>query len=177
LHVGAREQRAALGCTDRKACEVIVVLGVEPRHLRRLAADQRAACKSAAIGNTLDDVDAGLRRELAGGEIVEKKQRLRALYDDVVDTHRDQIDADGGVLAGLDGDLHLGADAVIGGNKDRIGKACRFQIEQTAKAPDLRVRAWPTGSTNQGLDGFDHGIASIDIDASFGIGQSIAGIL
>ena len=58
--------------------------------------------------------------ELAGGEIVEEEQRLGALHDEVVDAHGDEIDADRVVDAGLDGDLELGADAVVGGDQDGI---------------------------------------------------------
>ena len=59
------------------------------------------------------------RIELAGREIVEKEQRLGALHDDVVDAHRDEIDADRVENAALDRDLDLGADAVVGGDQHR----------------------------------------------------------
>ena len=68
---------------------------------------------------------ADLRIELAAGEIVEKEQRLGALHHEVVDRHGDEIDADGVVAAGLDGDLDLGADAVGRGDQDRIAKSRR----------------------------------------------------
>ena len=61
--------------------------------------------------------------ELAAGEIVEEEQRLGALRQQVVDAHGDEIDADGGVPAGVDGDLELGADAVVGGDQDRVLEA------------------------------------------------------
>ena len=63
--------------------------------------------------------------ELAGGEIVQEEQRLGALHQQVVDAHGDEIDADGVVPAGLDGDLELGADAVVGGDQDRVLEAGR----------------------------------------------------
>ena len=63
--------------------------------------------------------------ELAGGEVVEEEQRLGALHDDVVDAHGDEVDADRVVDAGLDGDLDLGADAVIGRDQDRVAKTRR----------------------------------------------------
>ena len=91
-------------------------------------------------------------RELPGGEIVEEEQRLGALDDDVVDAHRDEIDADRVVDAGLDGDLHLGADAVIGRDQDRILKAGRLEIEQAAEAADLRIGARPARGAHQRLD-------------------------
>ena len=63
--------------------------------------------------------------EPAGREIVEEEQRLGALHDQVVDAHRHQVDADRVVQAGLDGELQLGADAVGGGDQDRVGEAGR----------------------------------------------------
>ena len=42
----AGEQFAALGRADDEARQVVLAVGVQPRHLRRLAADQRAAVRS-----------------------------------------------------------------------------------------------------------------------------------
>ena len=81
------------------------------------------------------------RIELAAGEIVEKEQRLGALHHEIVDRHGDKIDADRVVAAGLDGDFDFGADAVIGGDQDRIDKARGLEIEQAAKAADLGIGA------------------------------------
>ena len=91
----------------------------------------------------------GRHVELAAGEVVEEEQRLGALREQVVDAHGDEIDADGGVPAGLDGDLELGADAVVGGNQDRVREAGRLEIEQRAEAAEIGVRrpaaasSWP----------------------------------
>ena len=73
--------------------------------------------------------------ELAGGEIVEEEQRLGALHDEVVDAHRDEVDADRVVHAGLDGDLELGADAVGGRDQDRILKPAAFRSNSPPKPP------------------------------------------
>ena len=42
---------------------------------------------------------------------------------------------------GLDGDLDLRADAVVGGNEDRVLEAGRREIEQAAEAADLGIGA------------------------------------
>jgi hypothetical protein len=91
------------------------------RHLRCFAADERRAGLPAALGDAGDDGGGDRHLELAGGVIVEEKQRLGALHDEVVDAHGDEVDADGVVNAGLDGDAQLGADAIVGGNQDRVG--------------------------------------------------------
>ena len=134
------QQLAAFGRADREAREVVVVAVIHAGHLRGLAADQRAAGLAAAFGDAADDRRALVRIELAGREIVEEEQRLGALHDDVVDAHGDEIDADRVVLAGIDGDLELGADAVIGGHQHRIGKARSLEVEQARRSRRSRRR-------------------------------------
>ena len=82
---------------------------------------------------------------LAGGEIVEEEQRLGALADEVVDAHGDEVDADGVVLAGVDGELELGADAVGGGDQHRVGVARRLEVEERAEAAEARDDAGARG--------------------------------
>ena len=76
-------------------------------------------------------------------------------------------------IAGLDGDLELGADAVIGGDQHGIAEARRLQVEQAAEAADLGLGAGPPRRADQRLDLLDHAVAGIDVDAGFGIGQSV----
>ncbi len=146
---------------------------VHAGHFGGLAADQRAAGLPAAFGDAADDRRALVRIELAGGEIVEEEQRLGALHDDVVDAHGDEVDADRVVLARVDGDLQLGADAVIGGDQHRVGEARRLEVEQAAEAADLAIGARPPGRAHQRLDLLDHEIAGIDVDAGLGIGEPV----
>ena len=54
---------------------------------------------SAALGDAGDDRSRDAGVELAGREIVEEEQRLGALDDEVVDAHRDEVDADAVVPA------------------------------------------------------------------------------
>ncbi len=75
-----------------------------PGMLGRLAADQRAAGLLAAGGDALDHVGRDVDVELAAGEVVEEEQRLGALHEDVVDAHRDEVDADGVVPAEREGE-------------------------------------------------------------------------
>jgi hypothetical protein len=171
--IRARQQRPALGCADREAREIVILLGIHAGHLGGLAADQRAARLPAAIGDAAHDLDADLRVELAGGVVVEEEQGLGALHDQVVDAHRDEVDADGRMQAALDRDLHLGADAVIGRDQDRIAETGGLQVEQPTEAADLRVGAGPARRAHQRLDGVDHGVARVDVDAGLRIGQSV----
>jgi hypothetical protein len=154
----------ALDRADGEACKVVVALGVHARHFRRLAADERAAGLAAALGDAGDDVSGDADVELAGCKVIEEEQRLAPWRPRVVDAHGDEIDADRAVLAGLDGDLELGADAVVGGDQDRIAKPARLQIEQAAEAAEVASAPGPCGRFGQRLDRLDQGVAGIDID-------------
>ncbi len=145
--IAPRQDRAALDRADGEAGEIVIVALIEARHFGGLAADQRAAGLAAADGDAGDHGGADFRLELAGGEVVEKEQRLGALHHQVVDAHGDEVDADGVVTAGFDGDLDLGADAVIGGDQHRVLEAQRLEVEQPAEAADFGVR--PQGARSR----------------------------
>ncbi len=76
-------------------------------------------------------------------------------------------------MPALDGDLDLGADAVIGRDQDRIGEAGGLQVEQAAEAADLGVGAAPPRGAHQRLDQIDHARAGVDVDARLRIGQAL----
>jgi len=70
------------------------------------------------------------------------------------------------MLAGLDGDLELGADPVGGRDQQGVRIAGRLQVEQGAETAQGRVRAGPAGGLGQGLDALDQVIpASISTPA------------
>src|SRR5690606_28857539 len=108
-----------------------------------------------------------------GCKIVEEQERLGALNNEIVDAHGDEIDADRVVLARLNGNLELGADAVIGGNENRVVEARSLQVEQSAKAADFAVGAGAAGRAHERLDLFHQRIAGIDVDACIGVAKSL----
>ena len=55
--------------------QIVVAGPVQTRHLRRLAADERAARDPAALGDALDDLDGHARLKLSGREIIKEEQR------------------------------------------------------------------------------------------------------
>jgi hypothetical protein len=73
------------------------------------------------------------------------------------------------VLAGLDGDFELGADAVGGRDQQRVAQAGRLQVEQRAKAAEPGIGAAPPRRPRQRLDGLDQGIAGVNIDARLAV--------
>ena len=93
-----------------------------------------------------DDALGDVALELAGREIVEEEQRLGALHDQIVDAHRDEIDADPVVAIAVDRELELGADAVVGRDQQRIVEARRLEIEEAAEAAQLGIGAGARGS-------------------------------
>ena len=102
----------------------------------------------AAFGDARDHALGDAVVELAGGEIVEEEQRLGALHDQVVDAHRDQVDADGIVPVMVDRQLELGADAVVGGDQQRIAVARGARVEEPAEPAEFarrrRAARWPS---------------------------------
>src|SRR6185312_12985808 len=165
FHGRAVEDAAALSGADRETGEIVFARRVHARHLRRLAADQGAAGVAAGLRHALEHRLRDPGFEFARCEIIEKKQRLSALNDEVVDAHRDEVDADRVVTAGVLRDLQLGADAVRGRNQNRIGEARRLQVEERAETAEARRRAGAGSGARQRLDRFDQGVARVDIDA------------
>lgn len=77
------------------------------------------------------------------------------------------------MLVGIDGDLQLGADTVIGGNEYRVFETSGLEVEQAAKAANLSVRTGAARGAHEGLDLLDHQVTSIDVDTSLRIGQAV----
>ncbi len=69
--------------------------------------------------------------------------------------------------------LRCRADPVIGGDENRIGKTRRLEIENSAEAADLGIRAGSPCDARERLDLFDQGIAGSDTDAGTGVGEAV----
>src|ERR1700756_1266813 len=77
-----------------KPSEIIFAHRIETWHLGGLAADQRAGCFAAGAAHTLNELLDYIGIELTHREVVEKKQRLGALHQNVVDAMIYQVPAD-----------------------------------------------------------------------------------
>jgi hypothetical protein len=95
------------------------------------------------------------------------------LYDEIIHAHGDQIDPDRAVKASPRGNLDLGANAVICGDKKGISKTRSLEIENPSKAPDFGLCPTPPCGAHQRLDRFDYGIAGIYVDTGTGISVAI----
>src|SRR5690606_20817037 len=150
---------------DREPGEIVVSDRVHARHLSRFSPDEGAACGAAATGDALDDSGSRLDIQLAGGEVIEERQRLGALHDEIVDAHGDQVYADRVVPADGVGDPELRPDAVRCQDQERIAIAGAGEIEKAAEAAEAPVSSRASGRARQRLDALYQRIPGIDVDA------------
>ena len=66
--------------------------------------------------------------------------------------------------AALRQQLQLGADAVGGGDQERLLEARLAQVEQAAEAAELGGGARPGGRAGERPDRLDQGLAGLDVD-------------
>ncbi len=171
----AVDDRVFFHDADAEARQVVIAGGIHAGHLRGLAADQRSARLDAALDDALDHRLRHVDAELAGRVVVEEEQRLRALHDHVVHAHRDQVDADRVVAAGLDRQPELGADAVGAGDQHRLAVAPHRNLEQRAEAAEAAEHFGAQRALDGGLDAFDQLVAGLDIDAGIFVGNRVGG--
>ncbi len=145
--------------------QVVLAIGVESRHLRGLAAEQRATVLAAGRRQAFDDLHGNGGIQTSGGEIIQKEQRLRTLHQDVVDAVVDQVDADRAVHARHEGDPELRPDAVRAGHEHGIGNPRALEPKQAAKGSDVGQDAWREGAAGQRSDAAHDLVAGLDVDA------------
>ena len=153
----------ALGDADGEAGHVEVAVRELPRVLGGLAAEQDALGAHAALVDAGDDVGDLLGHDLADDEVVEEEERHGAAGGDVVDAHRDEVDADGVEPAHAARDLDLGAHAVGAGHEHRVLEARQAHgaAEPAEAAEDERVLR----ALEPLLHELDGAVARLDVDA------------
>ena len=138
---------AALDDADREADEVELTrlhAGRDAPTSRRRAA--RTARCAAAVGDAGDDLVDLLGHEPADRDVVEEEQRLGALHRDVVDRHRDAVDADRVAAVREPGDQRLRADAVGRRHEQRI--AVPLPVDARTARRSRRCRRRPRAGTS-----------------------------
>ena len=108
----AGDHLVAVDSANNEAGEIVFAIGVEAGHLGGFATDEGDGVGAAGLGHAGDDALSDLRVEAAAGEVVEEEEGRGTLDGDVIDAMVDEVGADGGVQAQLEGDFELGADAV-----------------------------------------------------------------
>ena len=165
LHTAAVDDLVALDGADDEAGDVVVAERVDARHLRGLAADERAARRAAGLGDALDELGELLGDELAGRVVVEEEERLGAAAEDVVDAVVDEVDADPAVPPGGDRHLDLGADRVRARGEHAPVRGSGSSAKRPLKAPMPAEDLRRVGRRDRAPDQADGTIALIDIDA------------
>ena len=155
---------------DGKAGQVVIFTVVHAWHFSGFAANQRTTGKFAAFANTADDIGRDIDIQFAGGVVIQEEQRFSALHDNIVDAHRDQIDADGVMTLQVHGQTQLGADAIGAGNQYRLF-VTGWQRDQRAKAAKTGHHFRTAGTVGHMLDALNEGVACFDIHTSVFVGQ------
>jgi hypothetical protein len=148
---------------DDKTCDIVFTVSIEAGHLRCFAADQRAAILLARGSETLDDLHGDVGIEPAGRKIIQKKQRLSTLHQDVVDAMIDEIDTDRIVDARHEGNAKLGTDAVGAGNENRIAQVQIGEGEQPAERSDIGEHAAGERISGKRSNATDELVAGVDV--------------
>ena len=130
---------------DDRAGEIVVTRRVQVGELRRLAAGERHLMHSAAAGDACDDLRRNLRHEIAGGDVVEKREWRRSVHEDVVDGMIDEIFTDRVVNARGNRHEHFRAHAVGRHDEHRLRVAVRHahHAAEAADLPPCQRRARP----------------------------------
>ena len=173
LHHARWQISATLHRADGKARQIKIAAVIHPRHFRRLTADQGTARCLTSRRNAVDNARGLFDIQLARGKIIQKKQRLGPLTDQIVDAHRHQINADRINVAGINRNAQLGANAIGCSHQNGIGIPSAFQIKQRAKPAKPRHCAGALRALCRRFDPFNQRIACINVHARIGIGQPV----
>jgi hypothetical protein len=155
---------------DAGGRDVVVVGRHQAGVLGGLPAQQRATGHHAPVGDASHQFRDPLGHRAPHGDVVLQKQRFGAADHEVVDHHRDEVDADGVVLVHRLGDRELGANAIGRGRQHRfpIAAQCEQPGESTQPAADLGSG----GLVGQRFQEFDGAVAGFDVDPGRRVGDA-----
>ena len=139
--------------------------------LSSLATDQYAARLLATSSDATDNGLGNTDVEFAAHEVIQEKQRLGTLRQNVIDTHRHQIDADRLMNTGGESNLELSADTVGRGNQNGFTVAASLQIEKRAKTANAGEQSRHFGFLGNAADATHQLIARLDADTRSGVGH------
>jgi len=168
---GAVDQRVTLDDADTESREVKVVARIHARHFGGLSAEQCGAGLPAPLSNATDHRLTDTDIQFSDRVIIEKEEWFRALHDDIIDAHRDKVDADRIEAAEFDCEFEFSADTIRAGNENGSPVFFKVQFEQSAEPADVAQNALPLGSFYQRFNAFDQRIAGVDVHTGILIGQ------
>ena len=122
-----------------KSGQVILVLRVKARHLRRLTADEGRSGLAAPFRHSFYDSGNLLRHIFAAGNVVQEEQGLSSRAGHVVDAHGYAVDAHRVMLIHQKSQLQLGSHSVRSGQQGGLlhvfQRRRRKRAGKTADAP------------------------------------------
>ncbi len=121
-----------------------MVGGHQPGMLRRLTTEQSAAGEDASVGDAGDEFGDTFGDGAPDRDVVLQEQRLGTADHEVVDHHRDQVDADRVVLVHRLGDGELGAHPVGRRRQQRLAVVIA-QREQPGEPAQPTAHLGPGG--------------------------------
>ncbi len=163
-----------------EAGEVEVAFGVDVGHVGGFAAKEGAAGALAGVGDALDHVVEELGIDHGRGDVVEEEEWLGTLDSQVVDVHRDQVDADGVEDGEVGGELDLGAYAVAAGHEDGVLVVASeeallvVQAEEAGETAGVGDDAVGVGLPEHRIEGLGEGVLLVDVHAGAGVSQGAA---
>src|SRR6185437_4918468 len=172
-HGTAVDDRVLLHDADAESGKIVVLTVVNARHLRGLPANEGGTGLRAALDDAAHHGFRHIDPKLAGGVVVEKEERLRALHGDIVGAHGHQIDADRIVPPGVYREAQLRADAIGPGHQHWV-PVTRWQLHQRAEAADAGQHLRPSRTRDERLDALDELVAGVDVDTGVAIRHAAA---
>ena len=131
-----------------------------------LTTHEGTACLAATLGDTGDDRRDPLGHHLAGGDVVGHEQRLGTAHHEVVDDHRDEVDADGVVLVHALRHSDFGAHPISGCREERPLVAFEHgHVEQPGESAEVTDHLGPLGARDGCLHQRDSVLTCLDVDS------------
>src|SRR6267154_3137278 len=163
------ENFLAIHRADNESREVIFTWRIKAGHLRGFSADQRASGLTTRAAHAVDKLLDHVGVELAHGQIIQEKKRLRSLHQNVVDAMVDQISANRGMHSRGHGHFELGAHSVRAGNEHRLFPFFAIQGEKRAKSADAAQDSWRECPASMVADSLLRGIRQRNVHTGIGV--------
>src|SRR5262249_28805869 len=136
LDVFSGEQTFPLNRADDESREIIFAGLVETWHLGGFSANQGATRFAASPAHSVHELLDDVRIHFPKSEIVQKKQWLCTLHQNVVHAMIDKVAADGRVNVHSHGDFEFCADTIGARNKNWLFELFRVERKKRAEAAD-----------------------------------------
>ena len=136
-----------------KSRQVIVSLRVHPRHLRRFSPHKGTSRFPASLGNSLQNLPAGIRIQFSTGKVIQKKEGPGPLDNNVVHAHGHEVNSYRLVTTHPDSNLEFCANSIRGGNQNGMLHAI--------SKDGVKGREIPQAGFYLGRPGFPHNLGNI----------------